>query len=58
MLIDGVDLAEEEYGIGFRKDDTELCNQVNEIMKELADDGTLPALADKYGLSLAPSLEA
>lgn len=58
MMIDGVDLAEEEYGIGFRKDDTELCNQVNEIMKELADDGTLPALADKYGLSLAPSLEA
>ena len=58
MMIDGVDLAEEEYGIGFRKDDTELCNQVNEIMKELADDGTVPALADKYGLSLAPSLEA
>lgn len=57
MMIDGLDLAEEEYGIGFRKDDTELCNQVNEIMKELVADGTLPALADKYGLSLAPSLE-
>lgn len=57
MMIDGLDLAEEEYGIGFRKDDTELCNQVNEAMKELVADGTLPALADKYGLSLAPSLE-
>lgn len=45
-------LMDEQYGIGFRKD-SDLCNKVNEIMSELKDDGTLPALAEKYGLELA-----
>lgn len=47
-----VELTSEEYGIGFRKDDTELRDNVNKAMKELNDDGTLPALAEKYGLTL------
>lgn len=52
MMIDGAELSVEEYGIGFRKD-SDLCTKVNEIMGELVEDGTLPALAEKYGLSLA-----
>ena len=52
MMIDGAELSVEEYGIGFRKD-SDLCTKVNEIMAELVEDGTLPALAEKYGLSLA-----
>ena len=52
MMIDGVELSVEEYGIGFRKD-SDLCTEVNKIMAELVEDGTLPALAEKYGLSLA-----
>lgn len=43
---------EEQYGIGFRKDD-ELCGKVNQAMAELKEDGTLQSLADKYGLTLA-----
>lgn len=52
MMIDGAELSVEEYGIGFRKD-SDLCTEVNKIMTELVEDGTLPALAEKYGLSLA-----
>lgn len=52
MMIDGLELAVEEYGIGFRKD-SDLCTKVNEIIEELKADGTLQALADKYELNLA-----
>ena len=52
IMIDGAELSVEEYGIGFRKG-SDLCTKVNEIMGELVEDGTLPALAEKYGLSLA-----
>ena len=61
MIGEGTDFAdlticgvfhEEQYGIGFRKD-SDLCDKVNEIMAELKSDGTLQALADKYGLTLA-----
>lgn len=50
-IIEGLELSVEEYGIGFRKEDTELTEQVNKAMQELIDDGTLGALADKYGLT-------
>ena len=43
-----LELTTEEYGIGFRKD-SDLTAKVNEIMAELNADGTLPALAEKYG---------
>ncbi|MDO5142288.1 MAG: transporter substrate-binding domain-containing protein [Eubacteriales bacterium] len=52
MMIDGAELSVEEYGIGFRKG-SDLCTEVNKVMKELVEDGTLPALAEKYGLNLA-----
>ncbi len=48
-------LTEEEYGIGFRKG-SDVTEKVNAILKELAADGTMQALADKYGVSLAEGL--
>lgn len=48
-------LQEENYGIGFRQG-SDLCDRVNEIIKELVADGTLPALAEKYDLDLAPEI--
>ena len=47
-----IELTTEEYGIGFPKD-SELTEKVNGIIDELIADGTLPALAEKYGLNLA-----
>ena len=47
-----LELTSEEYGIGFRKGD-ELTAKVNTAIEELVEDGTLPALAEKYGLNLA-----
>lgn len=48
-----IELTSEEYGIGFRLSDTELCNAVNGAIDELYADGTLTALAEKYDLNLA-----
>ncbi|MCL2343596.1 MAG: transporter substrate-binding domain-containing protein [Firmicutes bacterium] len=48
-------LDDQLYGIAFRKG-SDLTEQVNAIMLELVKDGTLPALAEKYGLTLAPEL--
>lgn len=49
----GVELTSEEYGIGFRLEDAELKDAVDKAIDELVADGTLPALAEKYGLNLA-----
>ena len=56
IMVDGLELAPEEYGIAFRKD-SNVTERVNAIIAELVADGTLPALAEKYGLSLAPAIE-
>ena len=45
-------LTEEEYGVGFRKD-SDVTAKLNEFLSKLMKDGTLQALADKYGLTLA-----
>ena len=50
-LVIAMELSSEEYGIGFRKD-SDLTAKVNEIMASLMADGTLDALARKYGLTL------
>ena len=42
------ELGSEVYAIGFRKDDTELCNQVNAALEALAADGTVAAIAENY----------
>ena len=51
-LASSIELTTEEYGIAFRKE-SDLTEKVNEIMTELKEDGTLPALAEKYSLTLA-----
>jgi len=47
-----LELTTEEYGIGFKKG-SELTAKVDSIIDELNEDGTLPALAEKYGVNLA-----
>lgn len=50
MIVDGVELAVEEYGIGFRFGSS-FAAKVDEATKELVADGTLAAIAEKYGQS-------
>ena len=42
------DVCEEIYAIGFRKDDTELRDQVNEALKTLAENGKMDEIGKKY----------
>ena len=48
----GTSLTEEEYGVGCRQGSA-LVAKINEATKELAADGTMKKLAEKYNLSLA-----
>lgn len=41
-------LGSEQYGIGFRKDDKELCNLVDLALVALAEDGTVAKIAANY----------
>lgn len=41
-------LEEEDYVIGFRKQDTTLCAKVNEILKEMKNDGSLKEISEKW----------
>ena len=50
MVIPDLQLSVEEYGIGFRKDSA-AAEKVNEATRALIDEGTLNALAEKYGLA-------
>ena len=50
MIVDGVELATEEYGIAFRKG-SDVTAAVNTATAELVANGFLPALAEKYGLT-------
>ncbi|MHB1296475.1 MAG: transporter substrate-binding domain-containing protein [Anaerolineae bacterium] len=52
QIIAGTELSVEEYGIGFRKGST-TTEVVNAAIDELVADGTMQALADKYGVNLA-----
>jgi len=45
-------LAEEDYGVAFRKG-SDICAEVNKIFDEFIADGTMAALAEKYGLELS-----
>ena len=47
-IVEGIDLAVEEYGIGFRKDST-FTALVDSAIQDLLSDGTLQAIAEKYG---------
>lgn len=41
-------LGVEQYGIAFRKDDQDLCKQVEDALAELVADGTYAKIAEKY----------
>lgn len=45
------ELTSEEYGIAFRKD-SDMTAEVNKLMAEMMQDGTLDKLAEKYSLTL------
>lgn len=45
------ELNSEQYGVGFRLDDEELRDTVNEALLALVEDGTVAELAEKYELS-------
>ena len=49
LTIANIPLDDEVYAIGFRKGDP-LRDKVNQALKELYDDGTMLAVAKKYGL--------
>ena len=49
VLEDG--LTEEEYAVGFKKGNTELCDKVNADLEKLAEDGTVEKLAEKYEIA-------
>ncbi len=51
-LTTGIELTEEEYGVGCRKE-SDLTAALNEEFKKLYDDGTIETLAKKYGLQYA-----
>jgi len=52
MIVEGVELAQEEYAIGFRLEDVETVAKVNEVIAKLLSDGTLAALGEKYGVNV------
>ena len=41
-------LAAEEYGVGFRKDDLTLVENINRVLNEMAADGTLAEISTKW----------
>lgn len=49
VVVESIDLMDEEYAIGFRLGSTAV-DEVNTITNELLSDGTLKAIAEKYGL--------
>ena len=44
-------LATEQYGVGFLKGNDALKNEVEAVLLEMADDGTVKKIAEKYGLT-------
>lgn len=50
-------LNAEQYGIGFKTDNTSLRDEVNDALRELKKNGTFDRLAEKYGLSDMTCLE-
>ncbi len=49
MIVEGIELADELYAIGFRTG-SDLTAEVNKIIDELVADGTMKAWAEKYDL--------
>lgn len=53
MMVEGVELGVEQYGIGFRLEDKKLVEKVNDAIDQLVEDGTMEKLAEKYEVNLA-----
>ena len=51
-------LSTEQYAIGFKKGNDELCGIVNADLQKLADDGTVAELAEKYEIADMVTLKA
>lgn len=49
VMVDSASFADEKYGIAFRKD-SDITAEVNKAISELAQDGTLKRIAEKYKL--------
>ncbi|MBQ4369964.1 MAG: amino acid ABC transporter substrate-binding protein [Oscillospiraceae bacterium] len=49
MMLDEI-LATEQYAVGFKLGNTELCKQVEDVMYEMLKDGVFEKLAEKYGI--------
>ena len=50
-IVSGVELTAEEYAIGLRLEDTALLAKINAAIDGMVKDGSLKALAEKYGLA-------
>lgn len=50
VILDAV-ISAEQYGIGFKLGNTELCNQVETTLEAMVADGTFAAIAEKWGLT-------
>ena len=48
-------LSEEEYGVGFKKGNTELRDKVQSTLEEMAEDGTLQEVSEKWFSKDVPS---
>ncbi|TGU85943.1 transporter substrate-binding domain-containing protein, partial [Mesorhizobium sp. M00.F.Ca.ET.186.01.1.1] len=44
----GAPLSEVQHGIAVRKGNTELLNKINEVLKQMHEDGTYKQLSEKY----------
>jgi len=50
MMVDGLTLATEQYGIAARKNSA-FMHEVNKALVELSKDGTVKTIAEKYGIA-------
>ena len=52
LMYVNVGFESEDFAVGFRKEDTELCEKINEILAKYKQDGTIAELGEKYGVSV------
>ena len=52
------ELNKEQYAVGFKKGNHELCDTINADLQKLANDGTVAKLAEKYEIADMVSLKA
>ncbi len=50
-VVEGKDFAQEQYGIAIRKNSTETLAKLNDAIQQVANDGKLAEIAEKYNLT-------